>query len=313
MTFARCLRLVFAAVLGATVSMTVAGPAYADDARDKMFHDAETAFNAGNYPLAYERFKQLYDQQKSLDVAANLSQVEAKLNKWRDAAEHLAYAVRLLPATAGDDVRNRMIADLAVLELKVGALTIDCPQGTVVTANGKQLGIAPLEVIYVDPGTIAISGRHEERGEGRLEVRVEAGKKLSVALQLKPRDSGRAAWPAVLLGGIAGAGLAVGIAGFVVSAQRGSEGDDLGLQLEQDGVHGCTTNPSRCEPVQAKYDDEVSFRTMGITGVSIGAAAGVGMLIYLLLPPQRPSSNAASLRIAPMPGATGLLLQGAFQ
>ncbi len=121
--------------------------------------------------------------------------------------------------------------------------------------------------------------------------------------------STRPIWPAILLGGVGAAGVAVGVAGFVLAAQRDSDLEELaGSPTCQPTITGdCITQG---EDIAGEKD---SFNAMGIAGVAIGGAALIGMTIYLVLPqPSNPQKARAT--VAPWfgPGVGGLSAYGTF-
>lgn len=286
----------------------------ADAADDKAFDEGAAAMNSGNYQRAYDIFKSLWDKKQSLDIAANLSQAEAKLGKKRDAAEHLAFALSALPETAPPQVKQRMETDLRALEAEVGKVNVQCPSGTVVSLDGRQIGISPMKTVYVDPGPIVIVGRHEQQGEARVELKVDKGGSVTALLILKgagtrPGGNDKAIWPTILFGSVAGVGAAVGIAGFVLSAQASSSADDTAEELRSNG-QTCRDAPDSCVDAQDNLNNVPLFRGMGIAGVSVAAAGLTAMIVYLVLPgpSERPTAG-YNLRITP---ALGLETQGLF-
>ena len=95
-------------------------------------------------------------------------------------------------------------------------------------------------------------------------------------------------WPAIVLGGAGAAGLAVGIAGVVVGAQKDADASALASSAS------CTpvVTPSCLADGIDLADEWATFTTVGIVGFGIGGAALVGMTIYLLVPTRRPDEAA---------------------
>lgn len=285
-----------AAVFFATAIALSPGSASADEATDKAFHEGEDALTAGNFQLAYERFLSLYEKHRSLDVAANLSLAESKLGKTRDAAEHLAFALSVIPATEDPALRTRMEADLAALEKGIGRIDLDCPAGTTITVGSRVVGVTPILPIYVDPGDVVITGQREPEGKTTQTVTVGRGERTVVKLAWseKPVETaGPPIWSIGLLGGLAAAGLVVGVAGFVVSAGHGADGDDALVAL-RDASAGCGPGGSRCASIQSEFDQQRDFQIMGVVGATAGAAALVGMVIDIVLVATAPSEPRSS-------------------
>src|SRR5262249_51645938 len=112
------IRSLVAAVLLA--AMTASGDALADGADTsaeaspeaqaksrELFRKGFKAYSQGKKQEAFEAFLGAWQLQKSFDVAGNLANVELELEppKFRDAAEHAAFALGHLPPAAGDKQR----------------------------------------------------------------------------------------------------------------------------------------------------------------------------------------------------------------
>jgi len=306
------------AMLAAALMLATPVLAQANDAEATLlYQEGVAAAKAERYDEASRKLKRSFELKPSLDTAANLSFVESILGRKRDAAEHLAYAIRVHPSTGPTEKLKRMQKDLEALEKDVGRVTIQCPQGTVVTLNGGAVGIAPITMQYVDPGSVTISGKNDALGDGTVTIQATAGQTAVVNLELHrgkngtdPPPSERAIWPAIVLGGVGAAGLGVGIAGLVVSVQKASDAEDLAQQVNTGG--GCEAVPQLCADGEAAQTDKNTFLGVGIAGIVAGTAASIGMVIYLAIPSDEPTPTTA-LRFTPMFGPTsGISLQGTF-
>jgi len=295
--------------LALTLSLALAHPnvAAAEPADDKQFDEGTKAMREKNWPLAYERFADLWRRKQSLDIAANLALTEEQLGKTRDAAEHLGFALSVLPETADPAVRERMQTDLTALEAKVGRISIQCAAGSTITIGEKVVGITPIKTIYVDPGQVVVTATHPEKGKATTDVTVRAGGATTVSLALVPGDSTGAdkkpIWPALLLGGVAAAGVGVGI-GLTVAAfgQRSDAVDQAQL---------CSPFTANCQTAaDSDLDSANGLLGGGIAALGIGGAALAGMAIYLAVPQSSEQATAVLPWFAP--DGAGLTMTTSF-
>jgi hypothetical protein len=119
-------------------------------------------------------------------------------------------------------------------------------------------------------------------------------------------------------GGVALAGIGVGVVGALLSQASAARADTRFDQLKASGGAGAcldAANESRCEALDQAYRDKGAFRTVSIAGfVTAGAAAGA-LLTYALLSggkPRSAGSSALKIDVAAGPGLTGALLKGSF-
>ncbi|NUP10722.1 MAG: PEGA domain-containing protein [Polyangiaceae bacterium] len=122
-------------------------------------------------------------------------------------------------------------------------------------------------------------------------------------------DGGKPVWPAAVLGGVAAAGLAIGISGIVLSVQNAGNADDAQADLPDGACTGPDQGP--CAAITDSLDEASSFRAMGIAGFTIAGLAGIGAIIYAAVPADDKSSTA--VRVTPVLGSTnGFVLEGTF-
>jgi hypothetical protein len=201
---------------------------------DKKREEGKAASQANLWNKARDAYRAAWQIKQDWKVAANLGRAELQLGKHRDAAEHLAYAVREAPPSLAQDAPaewNALRDLLQTAQNKVGRLSITVePVGAEVVVAGLPVGIAPLSgPVFVDSGTVAVDARAPGYVVGSVSVNAGAGKEETVRLVLvlmpaaaptplaKPVES-RAA------GGMSGKRLAgiviggVGVAGLVSSA-----------------------------------------------------------------------------------------------
>src|SRR5690349_10684657 len=64
----------------------------------QLFSEGLLLVDAEKWSEAEAKFEQAWAQNPSVSVAANLGQVQARLGKYKEAAEHLEFAVRYWPS-----------------------------------------------------------------------------------------------------------------------------------------------------------------------------------------------------------------------
>lgn len=132
-----------------------------------------------------------------------------------------------------------------------------------------------------------------------------------------PAPEKRSIVPAIALGGVAAASLGAGLAMFLVSSSKISEGEGITKEiLAANGTCAGASPHPRCGEL-----DSLKSTVSTLDGLTIGAAAlGVlavgGVVVYLVLPSPEPSrpGSALRVRVAPVagPGAGGFVASGSF-
>lgn len=322
----RCLRaaLATAILVGAALAPVSLASAQTPDSAAKveeakrLFTEGETAFAASDFAGAERSFEASMHVLPSYDTATNLAVVEMRLGKWREAAEHLDVALRTFPPSESKDKRDaiqNLLVDakshVAILRIKVNV------PGATVSVNGAPAGKAPLDRdVYADPGDIVIKASAPGHIEQVQTIKGEARFALDISFELAPAvpiEVDKPLWPVGILGGVAAAGLAVGIAGFVLERQRISEADELAAGLDEGA---CGTSGELCGELEDHLAAAKGFAAMGGVGFAIFGAAGVGALVYALVPAEDEmpeGATPAALSVVPLIGTTnGVVVTGAF-
>ncbi len=301
----RCLILASALTLVLGHSSVLAA-----DEVDDLFSRGQKAFEETRYSDAERHFEAAFAKRKSADIAANLAQAEIELGKKREAANHLVYAMRFLPASAPENVKAEMQSALDRLTKDLGELRVTVNvSGATISVGPEVVGTSPLEdPIYVEPGPVEVRAQlagHEAALKSEVTT---AGKPTNSTLVLKPTGSGvsgggdKPTWPAILLG-TAGGVFALGGAGLLAGAfvtQSNAEGQ------APDGA--CTPGAAICAEVGSQLDTANTLGALGFVGIGVGVVSLAGLVIYLAWPSDEPRNAPVSLRISP----NGLVLEGSF-
>jgi tetratricopeptide (TPR) repeat protein len=151
-----------------------AGAARPVDRADELFAQGNEAFDAGRLEEAYAICQQAWALKRTYDIAGNLGQVELKLGKFRDAAEHLDFTLRLFPPTGKSEPREAIRRALDAARKEVGALTIRVNvQGAAVSIDNKPIGQSPFEAtVFVEPGTRVIEASLQAHLPTRISIQI---------------------------------------------------------------------------------------------------------------------------------------------
>jgi hypothetical protein len=294
-------------------------------------------------------FQQAWALNPTADVAYNLGSVEFRLGKYRDAAEHLAFALRnwpLMDAMA----KQRPIAEQRLREARaaVGALTVkvSVPYAEVLV-DGKSVGKAPLlDDVFVTPGAPhTVEAKLEGYASAKESVQLQAGatRTLDLALTalpsgggLRPLDPekggedgganppGSAAGTAsieggpskpLIIGGIASSAALVtaGVVFAIVSSVHGADADEqLAAAVERGVSKPCAVpaNTQTCETFTSTLRARDDFGNASLWTFAVGGALGVGTVVYMLAAPKpKPVSGIRAVPVA-MGRGGGVVITG---
>ena len=272
-------------VLGAafTLASTAAAqtpasaPAPSAKAED-LFHEALRLVAQQQWPEAEQKFLAAWALNPSYDVAANLGQTEYRLGKHRDAAEHLAYAIRNWPLVGKREPRERAEKRLVEVRTLVASLKVHVNvAGATVLVDGTPVGRSPLDAeVFVDAGTHTVEAKLDGYADARAQVTVEKGATAAPALALErpapappPTGTGSAAPPPVpgarrsvvpgaVMGGAAGVAVAVGVGLIVVGAQKRTSAETMAMSILA-AHHSCVAKPRTSTPGAPgeEHDDDL--------------------------------------------------------
>ena len=299
------------------------------DPADELFAQGNEAFDRGALDDAYALYLKAWALKRTYDIAGNLGQVELKLGKFRDAAEHLDFTLRLFPPTGKAAPREAIRRALEASRREVAALTIHVSaQGAAVSVDGASIGLSPFEnQVFVDPGKRTIEATLEAHLPTRIVIDVEKGETREVNLSLVPKNQPPPqprSLPLLLTGyGVSLAAAGSGIGLMIASSNKGAQADALLSQLvaaDPDHACPCGSEADRARLKALRQDHDLFFNTA--TGMFVGAGVFVvGATIYALTPSfqrpaQRPQSGASREPVRVLPSVSdrgaGALVIGSF-
>jgi hypothetical protein len=302
-----------------------AASAHAQDADPiALYQEGNTLYDAQKYPEAEAKYQASWDARKSFDTAGNLGNVELQLGQNREAAEHLGYALKNFPPSGSTEKRafleKRYSEALALLS------TLDItsnPDGATIYIDDKPIGKTPLgDAVYVDPGGHTISAKLAGHKDDTKTIEGVQGQRQKLFFSLTPAGDTtvpelppkrRPVWPYVAFGGLAAAGLGVGITFMVLSAGKGSDREDKVAELGGTSPCGAgTPYVSQCAEIADLTGDEATFRAVGISGLAAGGVGVIGLVAYAIAgagtssPSPATSGSTASVRFVPSFGPGGV-------
>lgn len=280
-----------------------AGSSQAKDPADELFARGNEAFDKDALDEAYALYLKAWALKHTYDIAGNLGQVELKLGKFRDAAEHLEFTLRLFPPTGKSAPREAIRRAFEAARKEVAALTIHVSvQGAAVSVDGTPIGLSPFEVpVFVEPGKRTLEATLQAHLPTRIVIDVEKASSREVDLSLVPKNQPPPParnLPLLLAGfgvGLAAAGTGVGL--MIGATNKGTQADGLLQQLvaaDPDHTCPCGSDADRARLKGLRQDHDVFFNAAAGMFVAAGVLA-VGTTVYALTPSfQRPSSKPSS-------------------
>lgn len=309
-----------------------ASPEPADPNRPRLlYRQAETAFSAGRYEEARKLLLEAWGIRQSYDVAAALGQAELELKLYRDAAEHLSFAVQNFAPMESEGALEGIKSDLRSAKSQVAEARIAASERrAAISVNGRPLGESPLPTsVFLEPGSYVFEAalgpdRKTSRsmvldrgGTYDVELSIPQGVPL-VAASGAARDEGRSKSslvPPLAAAAVGGVALVTGVGLFIAASSKDSSREDI-LNGLPAGTNRCGARvdlPPECKRVAELADGAAAFRTAAIA--SLGAAVGAGIATYLLWPKtssHRESAFAAFPAYSPERQAFELSAQGRF-
>ena len=168
---------------------TASGPGAEEDA-EHLFQQARALHDQKKWQEAEALYRQAWDRQRSFKIAANLAVVELKLEKPRDAAEHLQFALRNLPTDDPKiaEARARLEQMLDEASRQVGTVSVQVTEpNATISVDGDVVGTTPLESpLFVSMGAHVLKVEKAGLQSVTHPLAVVAGESYVVPIQLDP-------------------------------------------------------------------------------------------------------------------------------
>jgi tetratricopeptide (TPR) repeat protein len=298
----------------------------------ELFKSGKAAFAKGNMDEAERLFAEAFALRQSSDIAANLGQSQLEQEKYRAAAEHFQWALANLLPSATDAQRKAVETGLARARAEVGILRLDIkPDGSDVLVGEQNLGKSPVAAsVYVDPGEVIISVRHDGFVTVDKRVMVGKGTEQAVDVALTPKDGAalasdpatpavdsglalhdtshddsaradrgphRSLVPAFIATGVAVAGGVTGLVFTLSASSKASDADKLRDDLNAMGGCGGGASDSDCASLKDQRKSVDSSRNIAIGAfVAGGVSAVVAGFFYWHALSHHSSAHAGELR-----------------
>lgn len=309
----------------------------------ELFRQGAAAMKDGKFPEARKALLQVWTIRQSYDVAAVLGQAELELKAYRDAAEHLDFALKNLAPRESAETLANIKNGLATAKQHIAEvrLTVNEPNARI-TIDNTDAGVSPLSgSLYVAPGQHIIQAHLDTDRIAKQTIQASSGSTYTVELTVPPPpvsgpsapgsglgaaapapkqpadriDTGPSLTPVFIGGGLAVVGAALGI-GYRISAS--SHYDDLQTLKEKNGADGCkngTALPADCSAQQTAADSVDSRRNISTVSFVVAGAAAVGTALYWFWPRSSAERAAAANFVvsgAPAPHGGSIVLSGSF-
>lgn len=294
----------------AAAPATESATASATDRPRVLYRQAETAYAAGKVDEARQLLLEAWNIRQTYDVAAALGQAELELKQYRDAAEHLDFAVRNFAPLESQAALDGIKSDLRSAKSQVAEVRVVVSEpGATVSVNGSAVGRAPLAAsIFLEPGTHAFGAKLAPDRSLDRRMALARGGTYDLELVLPPgnaraQDSAPSSTSIeytapIVTSVVGGLALGAGVALLVIASSKDQEREDLLADLPGSNPCGAGSSASSpCEEVSDLASSAAHLRTGAI--VSFGAALGAGVATYLLWP-KGEASDATALRAVPI-------------
>jgi hypothetical protein len=283
----------------------------------QLLDEGLVAIKLGQWEKARSFLLGAWRLQQHWRIAPHLANVELKLGRMRDAAEHLSFFLREGKNLDPGD-RKQAETLLARAQAKIGTVNVGgAPAGAEIRVDGELVGTAPLAgPIFVEPGTRRVEARAEGYATAERVVTLGPGQegRVEVGLAAVPRAVGPVAGAG---GGAGGAGpvkngpnmgvVAAGVTGTVAALGLGvgflvaSAAKNHPMPAPTDPAYSaCKMDPSGCA-YNGTWSEHNTFGNAGVYSLVVGGALGVGTLIYGLVPRRQ----AGDVKVAVVAGPSG--------
>lgn len=302
-----------------------------DAAAARWLSKGNAAFMEGRFADAEEAYREAWAVKKGYDIAGNLGAAELAQGKVREAAQHLAFTLRMFPITGEPALREQMQRALDQCRERVGAVRVKLDvKGAQVLVDGAPAGEAPLlDAVFVDPGLHTFEAKLEGYTGAPRRVKVASGGVVELTLPLEPvpkraipldepAPRRRSPVPGIVLGAVAAAGFGAGAVFLGLEAARSSSAAAIRSQIladHQSCVLGTASyDASRCPGLQSTLRADDTFHNLAVGAFIVGGAAALGTGAFFLWPSKQPSRAGHALQVTPAFSAasSGIVLSGSF-
>jgi len=290
---------------------------------EALFRNANQLYADQKWAEAEAGFLAAWALNPTYDVAANLGHTQFKLQKYRDAAEHLAFALRNWPLIGKPEPRKLAQNRLDEVRQLLATVTVRVNEPSAkVFVDGQLVGQSPIAFeVFVDPGSHVFEAKLVGHGDAREVVQAVKGSAPVVSLELSapstvpgggtPPVVARGPSKAVLIAGgaVAGAGVVLGAVLAGVSNSKASSLRSQQTSFMTAGTPAMCGVGSQATPACAELTDTLNAKrtTANASFWSFvgGGAVGAATLIYWVATPKSTSQATPDVRVVPSAGPQG--------
>jgi hypothetical protein len=294
----------------------IASDRAASDRADELTKQALTLAKAGRWNDSEPVMREAWSLKRSHDIAGNLGIIEAHLERWPSAAEHLEYAYKTFPGNGKPEQKKLLELTLATVLPHVAALKVAVNvEKAEVFVDGRSVGLTPLaDAVFVQPGRRGITAKRQGYLDALQDVEAPEGGNVEVSLALRPEapPSSRPPLGVVIATAVLGvAGIAVGAG---LTAEANSSAADAATQRRMLGgaANACggaptgtvTTNCTALHNDGAKQTALSNGAVGAFVAGGVLAVVGVGLGVWRATGRTDPGRRSAlRLQVAPTAGA----------
>jgi hypothetical protein len=306
----------------------------ADERAAKWLSRGNKAFKEGRFADAEQAYREAFALKKGYDIAGNLGAAELAQGKRREAAQHLAFTLRMFPLTGEPALREQMQKAYDQCRAEVGALHVEASvKGAQILVDGAVQGEAPLpDDVFLEPGEHTVEARLDGFTGAPQRVTVQKGVAARVELPLTPvvvqapeappvvreePPKRRSIIPGIALGAVAAVGIGGGVAFVGMSSGKRSAAEATRGQIltgRGSCVPGAGNLDARCSDLQNNLKASDTFHDVAVGAFIAGGIAAAGTLAYFLWPARPARSAGYHLQVTPVFGASAgaVILSGSF-
>ncbi len=294
----------------------IASDRAASDRADELAKQALTLAKAGRWNESEPVMREAWNLKRSHDIAGNLGIIEAHLEQWPSAAEHLKYAYKTFPGNGKPEQKKLLELTIAtvlphVVAVKVGVNV----EKAEVFVDGRSVGLTPLaEAVFVEPGRRSIAAKRQGYLDALQEVDAPRGGNVEVSLALRPEapPSWRPPLGVVIATAVLGAGgIAVGggLAAEANSSAAAAATQRRALGSAANACAGASTGTiaSNCTALHNDGAKQTSLSNGAVGAFVAGgvlAVVGVGLGVWRVTGRADPGRRSGlRLQVTPAAGA----------
>ncbi len=156
-----------------------------------LFEKGNEAADAGRHAAAYRAYRESWDLARDYKTAANLAMVEIELQRWTDAANHIAYTLAHTPIDEEPERLNSLYRTFESVKARISELRLERvpAEATVIVDD---ISLTPQDrrgAVFVTPGQHRLVVRLEGKAPHKEEFETVAGEKRTLVVVLEPLEA----------------------------------------------------------------------------------------------------------------------------